>query len=136
MDFKAKLKSLYPKFPKFFYQGCRYLQVESWPAVESGPLPIVERLNGVAVFMRIAQDQVASLVLRHHHVNAETVIFGEVGVQAAHQSWERWAILERFVVTQRQPRGQHGPDAEAIAIRLDLTFPPPLPYLSALTLYI
>jgi hypothetical protein len=36
-------------FPKFFYHGCRYLQVESKPATVGGELPVVESLEGVVV---------------------------------------------------------------------------------------
>jgi len=36
-------------FPKFFYQGARYLQVESHAANANGPLPKVEKLEGVVV---------------------------------------------------------------------------------------
>jgi alpha-L-rhamnosidase len=36
-------------FPKFFYHGCRYLQVECTPASEGGELPVVESLEGVVV---------------------------------------------------------------------------------------
>lgn len=36
-------------FPKFFYHGCRYLQVERIPAAPGGPLPEVELLEGVVV---------------------------------------------------------------------------------------
>ena len=36
-------------FPKFFYQGCRYLQVESFPANEGGELPRINKLEGVIV---------------------------------------------------------------------------------------
>jgi len=36
-------------FPKFFYQGCRYLQVEFHPANADGPLPKLEKLEGVVV---------------------------------------------------------------------------------------
>lgn len=36
-------------FPKFFYQGGRYLQVELFPAKNDSILPIVEKLNGVVV---------------------------------------------------------------------------------------
>jgi hypothetical protein len=36
-------------FPKFFYHGCRYLQVERVPAAEGGELPTVESLEGVVV---------------------------------------------------------------------------------------
>ncbi len=36
-------------FPKFFYQGCRYLQVERYAAVPGGELPIVEAIEGVVV---------------------------------------------------------------------------------------
>jgi alpha-L-rhamnosidase len=36
-------------FPKFFYHGCRYLQVERMPANEEGQLPVVENLDGVVV---------------------------------------------------------------------------------------
>ncbi|MFI5379829.1 MAG: family 78 glycoside hydrolase catalytic domain [Tepidisphaerales bacterium] len=36
-------------FPKFFYHGCRYLQVELKPAIEGGELPTVESLEGVVV---------------------------------------------------------------------------------------
>jgi hypothetical protein len=36
-------------FPKFFYHGCRYLQVEREPAAEGGELPTVESLAGVVV---------------------------------------------------------------------------------------
>lgn len=36
-------------FPKFFYQGCRYLQVECMPAGEPGKRPSVESLEGVVV---------------------------------------------------------------------------------------
>jgi alpha-L-rhamnosidase len=36
-------------FPKFFYQGCRYLQVECYPAKEGDSLPTVESIQGVVV---------------------------------------------------------------------------------------
>lgn len=36
-------------FPKFFYQGCRYLQVELSPAMGDTVLPIVEELTGKVV---------------------------------------------------------------------------------------
>lgn len=36
-------------FPKFFYQGARYLQVERLPATPGGALPVVEALEGVVV---------------------------------------------------------------------------------------
>lgn len=36
-------------FPKFFYQGCRYLQVELHPAGSGGPLPKLKRIEGVVV---------------------------------------------------------------------------------------
>jgi hypothetical protein len=36
-------------FPKFFYQGCRYLQVECAAPVGGGELPVVESLVGVVV---------------------------------------------------------------------------------------
>lgn len=36
-------------FPKFFYHGCRYLQVERLAATPGGPLPEVEQLEGVVV---------------------------------------------------------------------------------------
>ena len=36
-------------FPKFFYQGGRYLQVELHPAPDGGPLPKIEKLEGVVV---------------------------------------------------------------------------------------
>ncbi len=36
-------------FPKFFYHGSRYLQVECMPAEEGGELPVVEKLEGVVV---------------------------------------------------------------------------------------
>jgi alpha-L-rhamnosidase len=36
-------------FPKFFYHGCRYLQVERAPATADGELPVVETLAGVVV---------------------------------------------------------------------------------------
>ena len=36
-------------FPKFFYHGCRYLQVELKSASEGGELPTVESLEGVVV---------------------------------------------------------------------------------------
>jgi hypothetical protein len=36
-------------FPKFFYQGCRYLQVEIHPANDGGPLPKIKQLEGVVV---------------------------------------------------------------------------------------
>ena len=36
-------------FPKFFYQGCRYLQVEFHPANEGGSLPKIEKIEGVVV---------------------------------------------------------------------------------------
>jgi hypothetical protein len=36
-------------FPKFFYQGCRYLQVEFHAANDGGPLPKIEKLEGVVV---------------------------------------------------------------------------------------
>ncbi len=36
-------------FPKFFYHGCRYMQVECKPAADGGELPLVELLEGVVV---------------------------------------------------------------------------------------
>ncbi|MBC7784757.1 MAG: family 78 glycoside hydrolase catalytic domain [Burkholderiales bacterium] len=36
-------------FPKFFYQGCRYLQVERFAATPDGELPTVTSLEGVVV---------------------------------------------------------------------------------------
>jgi hypothetical protein len=36
-------------FPKFFYQGCRYLQVEAVAAVTGDAPPVVESLEGVVV---------------------------------------------------------------------------------------
>jgi len=36
-------------FPKFFYQGCRYLQVELHPSQDGGPLPKINKLEGVVV---------------------------------------------------------------------------------------
>ncbi len=36
-------------FPHFFYQGCRYLQVEARPAENGGPLPVISELEGIAV---------------------------------------------------------------------------------------
>ena len=36
-------------FPKFFYQGCRYLQVELSSANEHGELPKIKKLEGVVV---------------------------------------------------------------------------------------
>ncbi len=36
-------------FPKFFYQGGRYLQIELHPAETGGPLPKIKRLEGVVV---------------------------------------------------------------------------------------
>jgi hypothetical protein len=35
--------------PKFFYHGCRYLQVERRPATPGGELPVVESLAGLVV---------------------------------------------------------------------------------------
>jgi len=35
--------------PRFFYQGCRYLQVECMPATDRARLPVVETLEGVVV---------------------------------------------------------------------------------------
>lgn len=36
-------------FPKFFYQGGRYLQVELAPSPDTGEMPVVESLEGVVV---------------------------------------------------------------------------------------
>jgi hypothetical protein len=36
-------------FPKFWYHGCRYLQVERQPAANASELPTVEQLEGVVV---------------------------------------------------------------------------------------
>ncbi|HTL72741.1 MAG TPA: family 78 glycoside hydrolase catalytic domain [bacterium] len=36
-------------FPKFFYQGCRYFQVELFPANGGGALPKIGKLEGVVV---------------------------------------------------------------------------------------
>jgi hypothetical protein len=36
-------------FPKFFYQGCRYLQVELFAATNGGALPKIEKLEGVVI---------------------------------------------------------------------------------------
>jgi hypothetical protein len=37
-------------FPRFFYHGARYLQVERLPAASGGPLPVVDSLEGVVVY--------------------------------------------------------------------------------------
>jgi alpha-L-rhamnosidase len=36
-------------FPRFFYHGCRYLQVESSPAPGSSRLPVIDDLRGVVI---------------------------------------------------------------------------------------
>lgn len=36
-------------FPQFFYVGCRYLQVDRFPAQPDGPLPTLEKIEGVVV---------------------------------------------------------------------------------------
>ncbi len=36
-------------FPQFFYAGCRYLQVDKFPASPGGELPQVEQLEGIVV---------------------------------------------------------------------------------------
>ncbi|HEX8323892.1 MAG TPA: family 78 glycoside hydrolase catalytic domain [Tepidisphaeraceae bacterium] len=36
-------------FPKFFYQGCRYLQVERFPAAAGGELPTIDSIEGAVV---------------------------------------------------------------------------------------
>ena len=36
-------------FPRFFYHGCRYLQVELYPAAASTSLPVVDHLEGVVI---------------------------------------------------------------------------------------
>jgi hypothetical protein len=36
-------------FPKFFYMGSRYIQVELFPATEGGKLPVVDYLEGVVI---------------------------------------------------------------------------------------
>jgi hypothetical protein len=36
-------------FPKFFYHGCRYLQVERIPAKSGGKLPVIKSLEGMVV---------------------------------------------------------------------------------------
>jgi hypothetical protein len=36
-------------FPKFFYHGCRYIQVDRRPAEPNGPLPNVQSLEGLVV---------------------------------------------------------------------------------------
>jgi hypothetical protein len=36
-------------FPKFFYQGCRYLQVEFHPANPGDPLPQLDQITGVVI---------------------------------------------------------------------------------------
>jgi hypothetical protein len=36
-------------FPRFFYHGCRYVQVELFPAPGSSQMPIVDDLKGVAI---------------------------------------------------------------------------------------
>jgi alpha-L-rhamnosidase len=36
-------------FPQYFYAGCRYLQLDKYPAVEGGELPQVFKLEGVVV---------------------------------------------------------------------------------------
>lgn len=36
-------------FPKFFYQGARYLQVEFEPASPGGKLPVIDELRGIVV---------------------------------------------------------------------------------------
>ncbi len=36
-------------FPKFFYIGCRYLQIQCLPANEGGTLPVVKKIEGVVV---------------------------------------------------------------------------------------
>jgi alpha-L-rhamnosidase len=37
-------------FPKFFYQGCRYLQVEFHAANDGGALPKIKKIEGVVVY--------------------------------------------------------------------------------------
>ena len=46
---KPELQAEESWFPKFHYQGCRYLQVECLPAVTNGELPVVKGLAGVVV---------------------------------------------------------------------------------------
>ena len=41
-------------FPKFFYHGARYFQVELFPAEEDGMLPIIEELDGIVVHASVA----------------------------------------------------------------------------------
>ncbi len=36
-------------FPRFFYQGCRYFQVELFPAKTCGELPKIKKLEGVVI---------------------------------------------------------------------------------------
>ncbi len=36
-------------FPKFFYQGCRYFQVETYPAKAGSELPVIKSIRGVVV---------------------------------------------------------------------------------------
>jgi hypothetical protein len=36
-------------FPRFFYHGCRYLQVESFPAPGSSQLPVLDDVQGVVI---------------------------------------------------------------------------------------
>jgi hypothetical protein len=36
-------------FPKFFYHGCRYLQVQCLPAAKGGEIPVVKKIEGVVV---------------------------------------------------------------------------------------
>ncbi|MBC8095764.1 MAG: family 78 glycoside hydrolase catalytic domain, partial [Akkermansiaceae bacterium] len=36
-------------FPRFFFHGCRYLQVEVFAAPSSAPLPVVDQIEGVVI---------------------------------------------------------------------------------------
>ena len=54
-------------FPKFFYQGSRYFQVELRPATDQQSLPTVERLDGVVVHS--TSDPIGTFTTSHELFN-------------------------------------------------------------------
>src|SRR5262245_41684050 len=78
-------------------------------------LLFVERRDLGAVLMRIAESEFAEAVLRDHDVDAVAGVVGHFVSESFFQSGQRRAILESPVMRQRQPCGEHRPDALAVA---------------------
>src|SRR5215470_17668887 len=77
-------------------------------------LLLVERRDLGAVFVRIAEREFAEPVLRDHHMYAVADVIGHFIGKAFFQGGQRRATLKSAVMRQRQPGGEHRPDAPVI----------------------